>query len=256
MADELLRFYQDELDTAKGETAFPGMGEVAFQREAREDFNRKVVNDPQIAQQDLEIQSPQREPDQVTAEGARIWNEGSNVSSIKNADGEIYNFKYDSRGDLAEVTEADGSILTKKGDGHWERVNAEGQQDSFKGEVTVKDGTVAYIGAGGQDRIHAGNGAVIYRDLVNGQKQITKVMQKGKTTEFSYDPDGHVSFVKNPDGTGFTKGSDANWYKRSLSAEDEAVPHKFERQSDGTIVVKTPERITTFGVDGVHRKNI
>jgi hypothetical protein len=42
MADDVLRFYQDDLDSAKGEKAFPGIGQSVFQREKRAETERKI----------------------------------------------------------------------------------------------------------------------------------------------------------------------------------------------------------------------
>jgi hypothetical protein len=59
MADDVLRFYQDDLDSAKGEKAFPGMGESVFQREKRAETERKTgAADEVETAENVEVPSP------------------------------------------------------------------------------------------------------------------------------------------------------------------------------------------------------
>jgi YD repeat-containing protein len=202
--------------------------------------------------------SPDRQPDILTTDGCRMWAHNGRITCIKDATGEIYKLSYDSQGQLAKMTEPDGSVLTRNEDGKsWTRLNAKGESHTFNGAVQIgKDGAVKYLGSGGQETICNGDGSTVHRETVDGRKLITRVLDpKGRATEFSYDAEGKPFSIKNPDGSWFVKGTDDNWYKSIPgSGEDQAVPYKIERDETGNVLIKRPGHVTTYGIKGVRQK--
>ena len=240
-------------DKTTGESQSPTMRENAFQCEIHLDQMKGKLQD--LLQAKGEVHTPDRQPDERTRDGARIWEHNGKISCIKNAAGEIYNFQFDASGKLSSMTEPDGSVLTRKSDDSWLRVNTWGYEHTFNGNIRVgKDGSVTYAGAGGQDTIHAANGSSVERETVDGQKRVSKVTFKGHSTEISYDAENNPFAIKNADGSSYLKGIDNNWYKNPGNGHNKYVDNKFVREADGTVkqLDSKGKVVTTFDTTGKH----
>ncbi|GEM_PF-4584198 len=201
--------------------------------------------------------SPPRKPDAVTADGARLWHDGSGrVECLKTHSGQIFKFDYDKGGRIKEVLEPDGSILMRNGSQDaWTRTNTRGQSHEFKGQVAVQaDGSVIYKGRDGQDTVFSGSGCVAECRLVDGKLLLTKLSDAhGASMSFSYDSEGKPFAIEDDRGWWLTRGTDGNWYRsRPGRPGDDYLPIKIERDGQtGDVIIADSGMTARVGVRGV-----
>jgi hypothetical protein len=198
--------------------------------------------------------SPPEKPDVISEDGTEIWKDGGDIKCIKMPNGPVFRLEYD--GDklyrrVKKVIEPDGSYIVRKGKhDEWDRMRLDKTVIPVYGQVVIKEtGEIRYLAANGSETIFASNGQMIEIEDSIFLKRF--VDTDGHTTEFHYDFDGKLIWLKCPDGSTLEIDETGHWNRRY--AEDIASkpePYEIKREDGGVVVVTTPDNKITYSQEG------
>lgn len=206
--------------------------------------------------------APSRSADGRTPGGGSYWKDtGGRVVAIETASNKVFLFQYDQFGKVRQVSEPDGGMLVRKGDGRdWVRVAPDGQQSSFEGLVMIgNDYAVRYLAQDGSQSVYNSNGYVAKTRNVDGETRIDSLSDgRGRSCTFDYDASGQPAVVRLFDGEVLSAKPDGSWTRTAAGATtEERVPYLVARDpDDGTVYIKTDSEIVAYSTSGVERQKL
>lgn len=164
------------------------------------------------------------------------------VDDVKYPDGGETKIKYDQDGNVSEAQTRNGDIMKRRPDGKYDVTRADGSQAEYKGTLIVdKNGDIAGVGDNGVTQIRHRNGdetqiqkdqSQVTADSAGHVKQI--VYPNNERLDLKYDKEGHLSEVRNADGSTWRKEDDG-WNRYTNGKKDGEQLQDISVKRDGTI---------------------
>lgn len=155
-------------------------------------------------------------------------NDAGQITSVKDAKGDVRSFEYDAQGRMSKMTDKTGTWRTNE-KGEWTNE----KNETFKGQREVTpDGIYREVGDDGKVKVFKGDGSNI--TAVDGR--ITRVEDaRGNWREFQYDAQGKVNGFSDSKGAKLSTTDGVNWRNESTG---ETKPMSVNVRPDGSVEVR------------------